>query len=145
MDLHPLIVHFPIALLITGFAFATIELVLKKECKCKFGFTIEPFSIQKTAYYLLILGSLSAVVAILSGFIFTSDMEGVLGELRCKHLTIAIITASLSILSAISYTFYVFRNHSKKARIIGYVLYLLCAVLIATTGYFGGEIVYMFR
>jgi uncharacterized membrane protein len=76
MDLHPLIVHFPIALLITGFVFATVELVLKKECKCKFGFTIEPFTIQKTAYYLLILGSLSAVVAVLSGFIFTSDMEG---------------------------------------------------------------------
>ncbi len=144
MDLHPLIVHFPIALLITGFVFATIELVLKKECKCKFGFTIEPFTIQKTAYYLLILGSLSAVVAVLSGFIFTSDMEGVLGELRCTHLTIAIITASLSILSAISYTFYVFK-HSKKARVIGYVLYLICAVLIGTTGYFGGEIVFMFR
>ncbi|HBN06156.1 MAG TPA: hypothetical protein DD434_10285 [Bacteroidales bacterium] len=144
MDIHPLIVHFPIALLITGFVFATIELGLKKECKCKSGFTIEPFTIQKTAYYLLILGSLSAVVAVLSGFIFTSDMEGVLGELRCTHLTIAIITASLSILSAISYTFYVFK-HSKKARVIGYVLYLICAVLIGTTGYFGGEIVFMFR
>lgn len=141
MDLHPLIVHFPIALLITGFAFATVELFFKKECKCKNGFTVEPLIIQKTAYFLLVLGTLSAVVAVLSGFIFTGNMEGELGKLRTTHFTMAIITTCISVLASIAYTFYVFRNQNKKARIIGYVLYLICAILIGITGHFGGQIV----
>lgn len=145
MNLHPMIVHFPIALLMTGFFFATIELLLKKEHKCKLGFTIEPNLIKRTAYFLLFLGSLSAIVAVLSGFLFTSEMEGPLGELREIHLTIAITTTVLSILSTIFYTYYNFKDHYNITRIIGYILYLLCAALIATTGYFGGEIVYMFK
>jgi uncharacterized membrane protein len=139
-----MIVHFPIALLITGFLFATIELVCNKEFKWK-DIVIEPITIQKTAYYLLVLGSLSAIIAVLSGFLFTYEMEGVLEEIRNTHLTIAIITASLSIFSVIYYTYYIFITHSQTTRIIGYILYLACAILIATTGYFGGEIVYMFR
>lgn len=139
-----MIVHFPIALLITGFLFATIELACKKEFKWK-NIVIEPITIQKTAYYLLVLGAFSAIIAVLSGFLFTGDAEGELQAIINTHLTIAIITAFLSIFSVISYTNYVFITHSQIARIIGYILYLACAILIATTGYFGGEIVYMFR
>lgn len=145
MNLHPMIVHFPIALLITGFLFATIELIMKKEYMCKNGFSIEPNTIQKTTFYLLFIGSLSAIIAILSGFIFTNDMESILGQMRKTHYTLAIITTFFSILSTIFYTFYVFINHSKKSRNIGYIFYLITTILIATTGYFGGEIVYMFR
>ena len=53
--LHPMIVHFPIALLIVGFLADAVGLIFKKDFFTKAGF------------YLLILGTLGVVAAYLSG------------------------------------------------------------------------------
>ena len=53
--LHPMIVHFPIALLIVGFLADAIGLFTKREFFTKAGF------------YLLILGTLGVVAAYLTG------------------------------------------------------------------------------
>ncbi len=53
--IHPMIVHFPIALLIVGFLFDLIGTFVKKDFYSKAGF------------YLLILGTLGVVAAYFSG------------------------------------------------------------------------------
>ena len=53
--LHPMIVHFPIALLIVGFLFETIGLFVQKEF------------FSKTGFYLLILGTIGVITAYFTG------------------------------------------------------------------------------
>ena len=64
--LHPMLVHFPIALVALGFVAELASLFIKKEvCFYKIGF------------YLLIVGTLSAVITVLSGLLFTGEMSGI--------------------------------------------------------------------
>jgi uncharacterized membrane protein len=53
--IHPMIVHFPIALIIVGFLADLIGILLKKEF------------FSRTGFYLLILGTLGAVTAYITG------------------------------------------------------------------------------
>ena len=53
--LHPMIIHFPIALLIVGFLFETIGLFVQKEF------------FSKTGFYLLILGTIGVITAYFTG------------------------------------------------------------------------------
>jgi len=55
VHLHPMVVHFPIALLIVGFLFELIYLITRNEFYSKAGF------------YLLVLGALGTFAAFLSG------------------------------------------------------------------------------
>ena len=56
--LHPIIVHFPVALIIVGFFAEVASLFFKKE-KC----------LSKTGFYLMMLGTLGAIAAWSSGTI----------------------------------------------------------------------------
>lgn len=58
--LHPMIVHFPVALIIVGFTAEVVSLFFKSE-KC----------LSKTGFYLMILGTLAAIAAWLTGQLFT--------------------------------------------------------------------------
>ena len=69
--IHPMLVHFPIALIVIGFVADFASLVFKKEA-----------CLSKAGFYLLIVGTLSAVFALLAGVLFTSDMSGSTGEVR---------------------------------------------------------------
>jgi uncharacterized membrane protein len=55
VHIHPMIVHFPIALLIVGFLFDILSLFIKKEFYSNAGF------------YLLILGTLGIIAAYFTG------------------------------------------------------------------------------
>lgn len=95
-----------------------------------------------TAFLVLALGSISAVVAIISGYIFTPVMEGVMGTMRQTHICYAFTATILSCMATAFYAAYIFKN--RKTQIIGYVIYLIAVVMIALTGHLGGGMVFGF-
>ncbi len=140
-NIHPIIVHFPIALLITGFGLMTLSLLFRKGDSTRL---LSGFNLYAAAYYLLVLGALSVVVALCSGYFFTQPMAGPLGDMRQTHFEMAAITAVVSLLAAVVYTVYAIKQR-RSWFIVGYALYLIAVVLIGYTGHLGGQIVYMFR
>ena len=101
--LHPLIVHFPIALLIAGFVADTVYLLYKKEvCLSKVGF------------YLMLAGTLGAVAAVLSGNFFTEDMTGSVEVIRERHETFANITMYVMIVASLLRIFLVQKGKAES-------------------------------
>jgi uncharacterized membrane protein len=130
--LHPMLVHFPIALIAIGFLAEFAFLLFKKEiCLTKMG------------YYLLVVGTLAACVTWLSGDLFTSDMEGAAGKVRETHELLATMTVVISLLTVALRTYMLVRKQeSKSLKVLAFVLYALAALLVSATGFFGGTLVY---
>jgi len=131
--LHPVIIHFPIALLIIGFLADIIGMVFKKEFFTKAGF------------YLLILGTIGVIAAYLSGNIAGEGVEeaGSLKQALENHehaaelslwLMVAAAVVRLAVVAAKKYT-----GVFKYAAL---VLFLAGVLSIIRTGYYGGELVY---
>lgn len=132
--LHPVIVHFPIALLIVGFVADTIFLFYKKEaCLPKIGF------------YLMLAGTLGAIAAVLSGNFFTEELSGSVEVIRERHETFANITMYLMIITSIIRIILVKKGRlESKAGLGVYILYLIGAILVGYTGLLGGTMVFNF-
>lgn len=131
--LHPMLVHFPIALVSVGFLLEIFYLFRKKEV-----------CLTRAGYYLLIIGTLAAVVTWLSGTLFTAEMEGAAGQIRETHEKFATITLIL-LLIAVSLRIYLSvkkKEDNKTMKNIAFLLYALATVSVFITGFFGGTLVY---
>jgi len=130
--LHPMLVHFPIALIAIGFLAEFAFLLFKKEiCLTKMG------------YYLLIVGTLAACVTWLSGDLFTSDMEGAAEKIRETHELLATTTVVISLITAALRTYMLIKKkETKPLKILAFAFYALAALLVSATGFFGGTLVY---
>lgn len=146
MEIHPMIVHFPIALVITGFLFATIALFCKR-CSCSVGQapSDKASCVSKVGYWMLALGTLGAIGAVLSGFFFTSDMTGPMERILNTHQLLAISTLIVGFIASGVYTYYIYKARLKPVEYIGYALYFATVVLVSITGHYGGTMVYMFK
>jgi uncharacterized membrane protein len=133
--LHPIIVHFPIALIITGFFAEVISLFFKKE-KC----------LSKTGFYLMILGAIAAIAAWGSGHLFTeAPTEGEILKIFIRHKTGALVTMIIITAGAIFRLWLVVKKkEDTKLKWIVFVLYLLAFMAVSFTGLMGGRIVYDF-
>ena len=132
--LHPMLVHFPIALVIFGFLAEVAFLFFKKE-----------FGLRKMGYYLLIVGTLAAIVAWLTGNFFTSEMDGAAGKMRESHELFATITLVLLLVTSLFRTaLVILKNNNSTFRILAFILYSLAAISVSITGYLGGSLVYNF-
>jgi uncharacterized membrane protein len=130
--LHPLIVHFPIALVIVGFIAEVAFLFFKKE-----------IGLSKTGYYLLIAGTVAAIIAWFTGNFFTSEMDGPAGRIKDLHELFAIITLCLLLAtSIIRSTLLILKNENPNLKILVLMLYGLAALSVSITGYLGGSLVY---
>ena len=130
--LHPLIVHFPVALLIVGFAADTVYLFYKKEV-----------CLSKAGFYLMLAGTLGAIAAVLSGNFFTEDMTGSVEVIRERHETVATITMYLMIVASLLRIYLVKKGKAESKAALGvYFLYLIGAILVGYTGMLGGTIVF---
>lgn len=130
--IHPLIVHFPIALLIVGFLADTANLLYKKEaCLSKLGF------------YLMLAGTLGSVAAVLTGNFFTDELSGSVEVIRQRHETFANITMYLMIVASVLRIFLVYKGKAASRASLGvYILYLLGVILVGYTGMLGGTMVF---
>ncbi len=131
--LHPMIVHFPIALLITGFIAELSGFLFKKELLSKGGF------------YLLILGSIGLIAAYFSGDHAGGGLSesGMLKDALEDHKNAAVITMWITLIAAIFRTaIEFFRKYRVILRGIGLVLFLAGVLSLARTGYYGGDLVF---
>jgi len=134
--IHPMLVHFPIAMAMLGMAFELIRFFFcKSESDSKFS----------CGELLLYFATLSAIFALLAGFLFTSTLSGQTLEVRNLHKLLAVLsTVSLSTTSFF-YMLVRFGNQNGKTfRVVGLLFYVLSAILIGATGYMGGNLVYTY-
>jgi uncharacterized membrane protein len=107
-------------------------LFFKKEaCLSKFGF------------YLLIVGTLSAIAAWLTGTFFTAEMSGSAGEIKETHELFAWITLIALIAASILRIILKTKNKEESGlKWLAFVIYGLAAVSVSITGFYGGTLVY---
>jgi len=125
---HPMLVHFPIALVVFGFIADCATLYFKKEaCLSKLGF------------YLLLAGTLMAALALTTGAFFTEEMSGAAGAIKDTHEDFAWITLGLLILTSIL-RIILQKKENTRLKWTSFTLYGLAAVSVSITGYYGGTL-----
>jgi len=129
---HPMIVHFPIALIMIGFIAELVSLFFKKEACLSFA-----------GFWLLIIGALAALTAYLTGEFFTGEMTGAAGAVKETHEIFAKITLWTMIANAV---FRIYLKSSGKEqgamKWIAFVIYAISAIAVSITGFYGGSLVY---
>jgi uncharacterized membrane protein len=133
--LHPIIVHFPIALITVGFVAEVASLFFKTE-KC----------LSKTGFYLMILGSVAAIAAWGSGQLFTEEpTQGEILKVFLRHETGALVTMILIITGTLFRIWLVVKKKEEsQLKWIVFAFYLLAFGAVTFTGYMGGTMVYNF-
>jgi uncharacterized membrane protein len=132
---HPMIVHFPIALITVGFVADIASLFFRNE-KC----------LSKTGFYLMVLGALAAIAAWLTGKFFTSEpTEGAIVQIFNNHKTGALITMIIMIVGSV-FRIWLVMNKREQTQLkwIAFGLYFFALVAVTLTGLWGGTMVYNF-
>lgn len=129
---HPMLVHFPIALIMVGFLAEFASLFLKKEVCLSFA-----------GFWLLILGALATIAVYLTGEFFTGEMTGTAGEIKSTHALFALITVITVLINAI---FRIYLKLKKKEngnlKWVSFAIYAVSAIAVSITGFYGGTLVF---
>jgi uncharacterized membrane protein len=126
--LHPILVHFPIALLYASVALDWV------------GYLFRASGISRAGFYTLALGAAGAGVAALSGPDHATG-DATVGSLLTLHESFALITVALSV------SLLLVRYMAADGIVGGWSLLYLAFTLallavVSLTGYFGGELTY---
>ncbi|MCK9204891.1 MAG: DUF2231 domain-containing protein [Bacteroidales bacterium] len=128
---HPMMVHFPVAILTIGFLTDLVSLFFRKE-QC----------LSKMGYWLEIIGMITAIFAFGTGYFFTSPMEGEAGLMREKHEFYATLTLITIILATL---FRILINYQNKQntnlKYVSIALFFMAFVFVSITGFLGGSLV----
>ena len=129
---HPMVVHFPIAIIIIGFLFDLSSLFLTK-VKC----------LSTMGLYLEVIGMLGAIAAFGTGYYFTSQMEGEAGILKDQHQLFATLTLIAIILATFFRLLLVYQKKEESyLKYAALSLFLLAFIFVIITGHLGGKLVY---
>ena len=132
---HPLVVHFPIALLIASLLFDAVGWWWKRP-----AFTEAALGIQT-------LGVLGAIVAVITGNQAEEAVERIPGihDVLEQHETLGqiLLWAGLVVV-ALRFFFFWRRMLGQPTKAFLMVLSLGLAILVGVTGYYGGKLVYEF-
>lgn len=130
---HPMIVHFPVALIIVGFLADLTSLFIKSE-KC----------LSKAGYYLMVLGALAAMAAWLTGKFFTFEPDqGEIVKVFEKHETAALITTLVMITGALLRIYLVVKKKEETSlKWVVFCFYGLGFISVSVTGFLGGTMVF---
>ncbi len=129
--LHPLIVHFPMGLLVSGVVFEIYGVLRKDEV------------VETAGRFNVRLGFLCLFPVLLVGFLGMISLENTekFRDFLANHLQFAFTTAGVFILAML-----VSRYLRKPwGRILYFLLIAAGMLCILSTGYFGGELVHRFN
>jgi len=135
-ELHPIVVHFPIALLITSVALDFAGCFLHRA------------GLTTAATWCLLLGVPGAYAALFSGFLSERDVAlAMAGSMLHLHKVCAVLTTfSFSLLLLVRLIWLLPTLYVKSLPPLVVALYLLASVvsvvLLGLTGYLGGAMVY---
>jgi uncharacterized membrane protein len=125
-------VHFPIALVVFGFLADVTSVFFKKEV-----------CLSKTGFYLLASGTFMALLAWLTGALFTSSLAGKAGEVKETHELFALITLVILIVALIFRIYLKIKDKEQSwLKWIAFALFGLGTISVLITGFFGGTLVY---
>ena len=134
--IHPMLVHFPIALLIVGFLFDIVSEFIKKE-PC----------LLKIAFILQLLGTLGVIAAYISGDSFT-NWESLVGAAKSafmEHDESATYTIWIMIAAtAFRVVLVVLHRYKGWFKYISLALFFIGVLCICRTGLLGGDLVYSY-
>ena len=127
---HPMLVHFPIALV---FMTALAEIL--------YGFTKQPLYHQ-AAEFMIVAAAILVVPTILTGLVFASigTFTGLMQTYLNWHMFFGITSAILAILTAVARE----RPNENKSLSIYYTLLTFLFLSVSITGFLGGEMTYGF-
>lgn len=137
--IHPMLVHFPIVLVITALAFDLYGILRPSRSAA----SIPAFEI---ASILLIAGAMAAIV---TAFFGDSAFDVALGrgftdaQLE-THQTLGIVTAIVLPILAVARAWIWWRkyNRQKTGAVVAVMLTLIAMIMVVTTAFFGGRLVY---
>ena len=130
--LHPMTVHFPIALILVSCLLSIIYLIRKRD-----------ITMSNCIKTLAILGALGAWAAVITGN-YHMELTAEAEKIKNIHHTFAGWTAAVISGSAAIYllSYLIKKPLPKWLYVIAFILLIIATGLIAVTGYFGGYIVY---
>ena len=129
--LHPVLVHFPIALLITSVLFDAAGHVFKRD------------SLRDGGFWLLVLGLIGGVAASIAGSVAEEAAEkaGIAESLIETHESLAFVTLGIF---GILFLWRLFLRNQFTGKLLA--IYLFIAAIgvgtLSATGYYGGDLVY---
>jgi uncharacterized membrane protein len=128
--LHPIIVHFPVGLLISGVIFEIYGALRNDEVA------------ETAGHFNIRFGFWCLFPVLLVGFLGMISLENTenFRDFLSSHLKFAFITAGVFI-SAMLVSKY---SHQPWGKVLYFALLTLGGVCVLTTGYFGGELVHRF-
>lgn len=129
---HPMLVHFPIALIYVGFLCESVYLFFRKE----------PLLFE-AGFWLLCIGAVSVAAAYASGALLTKELYGAAGDIQSSHELFAEIT-TISALVGAAFKIYLKTEKKEDSNLkwIAFAIYLFAVVTVSITGYYGGVLVY---
>ena len=128
---HPMLVHFPIAIIMVGVLADFSSLLLNKE-KC----------LSTMGLYLEVLGMLAAIAAFVTGYFLTGDVLEGAGVNGSRHELFATLTLVTIIFATVFRLTTIFFKKESSLKYFSLGAFLLAAVFVGITGYYGGMIVF---
>lgn len=135
MPLHPLVVHFPIALLLVATVIEIVNLFLKKE------------NVSRMGTVLVVVGVLTGLVTLVTGepaeeFAFDAWGKGIFDTVELHSLMAGISVSLFAVVAVIK----LFGKRMKLSKNLILTLVILLSIAgsttLAITGHLGGKIVY---
>ena len=135
MPLHPLVVHFPIALLLVATVIEIVNLVLKKD------------DLSKTGTVLFVLGVISGLVTLVTGdgaeeFAFDNWGKGIFDTVELHSLLAGISVILFAIVAVVKLFGKRFKLNKNLITALVIVFSIAGSTTLAITGHLGGKIVY---
>lgn len=131
--IHPLFVHFPIALLLVAVVFDFVQLFFRR-----------PQTAQLISFWITIFGTVGAILAVVTGNFAEEKVvhSPLVEQVLEQHEEWAVITMWVAIVSSILKLVFFYFNKLVRLRIIPFLFSLVVAFFISYTGHLGGKLVF---